>query len=72
MVHRSELSSLDGPLQIVAADRKRPTKEKELVQKYKVFAKLQTAQDFEVFTEGLLCSSLSLSDRSLPAPGTSR
>lgn len=36
-------------------DRKRPKDERELVQRYKVFAKLQTALDFEILTEGLIC-----------------
>ncbi|WWC60212.1 uncharacterized protein I303_102778 [Kwoniella dejecticola CBS 10117] len=39
---------------IQAAERKRPKEERELIQRYKVFAKLQTAQDFEVFIEGLI------------------
>jgi len=36
-------------------ERKRPKEEKEMLQRYKVFAKLQTAQDFEVLVEGLIC-----------------
>ncbi|WWC87792.1 uncharacterized protein L201_002684 [Kwoniella dendrophila CBS 6074] len=39
---------------IQAAERKRPKEERELIQRYKVFAKFQTAQDFEVFIEGLI------------------
>ncbi|ORY23443.1 hypothetical protein BCR39DRAFT_549321 [Naematelia encephala] len=39
---------------IQAMERKRPKEERELVQRYKVFAKLVTAQDFEVLTEGLV------------------
>ncbi|WVF66973.1 hypothetical protein IAT40_001716 [Kwoniella sp. CBS 6097] len=39
---------------IQAMERKRPKEEKELIQRYKVFAKLQTAQDFEVLIEGLI------------------
>ncbi|KAK8861484.1 hypothetical protein IAR55_002305 [Kwoniella newhampshirensis] len=39
---------------IQAAERKRPKDERELIQRYKVFAKLQTAQDFEVLIEGLI------------------
>ncbi|KAK4687393.1 transcriptional adapter 2-alpha, partial [Tremellales sp. Uapishka_1] len=39
---------------IVAMDRKKQKDEKELIQRYKVFAKLQTAQDFEILTEGLI------------------
>lgn len=43
--------------QIQAMERKRPKDERELVQRYKVFAKLQTAQDFEALIEGLICES---------------
>ncbi|WWC97054.1 hypothetical protein V866_003931 [Kwoniella sp. B9012] len=39
---------------IQAAERKRPKEERELIQRYKVFAKFQTAQDFEVLIEGLI------------------
>ncbi|KAL7419684.1 Transcriptional adapter ada2 [Cryptotrichosporon argae] len=39
---------------IQALERKRPKDEKELIGRYKVFAKLQTAQDFEVLVEGLI------------------
>ncbi|WVQ94642.1 hypothetical protein IAU59_001722 [Kwoniella sp. CBS 9459] len=39
---------------IQAMERKRPKEEKELIQRFKVFAKLQTAQDFEVLIEGLI------------------
>ena len=38
-------------------ERKRPKDERELVHRYKVFAKLQTALDFEVLIEGLICQS---------------
>jgi len=41
--------------QIQAIERKRPKEEREMVQRFKVFAKLQTAQDYEVLIEGLLC-----------------
>jgi transcriptional adapter 2-alpha len=44
--------------QIQANEKKRPKDERELVQRYKVFAKLQTAQDFEVLIEGLICELL--------------
>lgn len=40
---------------IVALERKRPQKEKDLIQKHKVFAKLQTAEDYEVLIDGLVC-----------------
>nr|XP_019012163.1 transcriptional adapter 2-alpha [Kwoniella pini CBS 10737]OCF50944.1 transcriptional adapter 2-alpha [Kwoniella pini CBS 10737] len=39
---------------IQAAERKRPKDEREFIQRYKVFAKFQTAQDFEVLIEGLI------------------
>jgi len=47
--------------QIQAAERKKPQKERDLVAKYKVFAKLQTAEDHEVFIDGLLCGFFSFS-----------
>lgn len=47
--------------QIQAAERKKPQKERDLVAKYKVFAKLQTAEDHEVFIHGLLCGFFSFS-----------
>jgi transcriptional adapter 2-alpha len=42
-------------VKIQMIDRRRPKDEKELITRYKVFAKLQTAQDFEVLVEGLIC-----------------
>ncbi|KAI9632507.1 uncharacterized protein MKK02DRAFT_20124, partial [Dioszegia hungarica] len=39
---------------IQAAERRRPREERDLIHRYKVFAKLQTAEDFEVLTEGLI------------------
>ncbi len=48
-------------IQILANERKRPKDERELIQRYKVFAKMQTAEDFEVLIEGLICGSLSVS-----------
>ena len=41
--------------QIQASERKRPKDERDLITRNKVYAKLQTAQDFEVFVEGLTC-----------------
>jgi hypothetical protein len=38
---------------IQSIEKKRPREEKELYQKYRVFAKMQTAQDFEDFMDGL-------------------
>jgi transcriptional adapter 2-alpha len=53
---------------MTANERKRGKDEKELVQRYKVFAKLQTAQDFEVLCEGLICRFLSLHIRIVNVP----
>lgn len=48
--------------QIQAMERKRPRDEKDLVQRYKAFAKLQTAMDYEQLIEGLIreCSAIDL------------
>lgn len=43
---------------IQAQDKKLTKEERELVQRYKPFAKLQTAEDFEVLVEGLICTFL--------------
>ncbi|EIW68866.1 hypothetical protein TREMEDRAFT_31549 [Tremella mesenterica DSM 1558] len=43
---------------IQAQERKRPKDERELVQRYKAFAKMQTSQDYELFIEGLLFEHL--------------
>ena len=40
--------------QLQAIDKKRARDERELVQRYKVFAKLQTAQDYETLIEGII------------------
>jgi transcriptional adapter 2-alpha len=53
---RQSTGTLTG--QIQALERKRPKEEKEMLQRYKVFAKLQTAQDFEVMVEGLICEPI--------------
>ena len=58
--------------QIQAAERKKPQKERDLVAKYKVFAKLQTAEDHEVFIEGLLCESSFESSRVESSEGEER
>jgi transcriptional adapter 2-alpha len=39
---------------IQSIEKKRPRDEKELYQKYRVFAKMQTVQDFEDFMEGMM------------------
>ena len=41
--------------QLQTIERKRAKDERELINRYKVFAKLQTALDFEVLVEGLIC-----------------
>lgn len=43
--------------QLQAIERKRPKDEREFVNKHKPFARLQTATDFDVFIDGLLCKS---------------
>lgn len=45
--------------QNAAAEKKRPKEEREILNRYKVFAKLQTAEDFEVLVDGLICGFLS-------------
>lgn len=37
------------------AEKNKTKEEKDLVQRYKVFAKAQTAEDFEVLLNGLHC-----------------
>jgi transcriptional adapter 2-alpha len=39
---------------IQSIEKKRPKDEKELLQKYRVFARMQTEDDFELFIDGLL------------------
>ncbi|KLT41943.1 hypothetical protein CC85DRAFT_246755 [Cutaneotrichosporon oleaginosum] len=39
---------------LTGQDRKRPKEERELIARFKPLAKLQTAEDFEVFCEGML------------------
>jgi transcriptional adapter 2-alpha len=39
---------------IQSIEKKRPKEEKELYQKYRVFAKMQTAQDFDDFMDGMI------------------
>lgn len=43
--------------QIFANERKRSKEERDLVNRTKVFARIQTAQDHESFVDGLLCKS---------------
>ena len=43
------------PFQMQAAEKKRPKEEKDIVQRLRPFARLQTAEDFEVFTADILC-----------------
>ncbi len=40
-------------------EKKRTKEERDLLNRTKVFAKVQTAQDYENFADGLLCKSLS-------------
>jgi transcriptional adapter 2-alpha len=43
-----------------AAEKKRPKEEKDIVQRLRAFARLQTAEDYEVFAADILCTTLSL------------
>jgi transcriptional adapter 2-alpha len=43
-------------------EKKRGKEEAGLVNRYKVFAKMQTAEDFEVLIDGLICKSFPLDD----------
>lgn len=43
-------------LQIAANERKRTKEERDLINRTKVFARVQTAEDAEVFVDGLLCT----------------
>jgi len=44
--------------QMQAADKKRPKEEKDIVHRLRPFARLQTAEDFEVFTADILYESM--------------
>jgi len=46
---------LHSPVQLAALEKKRGKEEAGLVNRYKVFAKMQTAEDFEVLIDGLIC-----------------
>lgn len=39
-------------------EKNKSKEEKDLIQRYKVFAKAQTAEDFEVLLNGLHCQSI--------------
>jgi len=39
----------------MAQEKKRGKEEAGLINRYKVFAKMQTAEDFEVLVDGLIC-----------------
>jgi transcriptional adapter 2-alpha len=39
----------------MALEKKRGKEEAGLINRYKVFAKMQTAEDFEVLVDGLIC-----------------
>ncbi|KAL0956901.1 hypothetical protein HGRIS_003006 [Hohenbuehelia grisea] len=43
---------------VTAAEKKRPKEEKEVIQRLKPFAKLQTAEEFEVFTTDIIYESM--------------
>ena len=42
---------------MLATDKKRPKEEREFVHKFRPYAKLQTAEDYEEFVNGMLCVS---------------
>lgn len=42
-----------------AAEKKRVKEEKDIVQRLRPFARLQTAEDYEVFAADILCKVLS-------------
>jgi transcriptional adapter 2-alpha len=54
------LSVLTCTAQLQANDKKRPKEEKDLLTRLRPFAKLQTAEDFEVFVADILCETSSL------------
>jgi transcriptional adapter 2-alpha len=39
-----------------AAEKKRPKEEKDIVHRLRPFARLQTAEDYEVFSTDILCT----------------
>lgn len=39
-----------------AAEKKRPKEEKDIVHRLRPFARLQTAEDYEVFAADMLCT----------------
>jgi len=41
---------------MVAADKKRQKEEREFVHKFRPYAKLQTAEDYDEFVNGMLCT----------------
>lgn len=43
--------------QIAAQEKKRPREERDLLNRMKVFARLQTAEDQEEMVNGMLCKS---------------
>jgi transcriptional adapter 2-alpha len=43
-------------LQLQAAEKKRPKEEKDIVHRLRPFARLQTAEDYEVFSTDVLCT----------------
>lgn len=45
-----------------AADKKRVKEEKDILQRLRPFARLQTAEDYEAFATDILCMNLVSSD----------
>ena len=44
-------------MQMQAAEKKRPKEEKDIIHRLRPFARLETAEDFEVFSTDILCTS---------------
>jgi transcriptional adapter 2-alpha len=44
-------------LQMQAAEKKRPREDREFIQRLRPFARLQTAEDFEIFSTDMLCTA---------------
>jgi transcriptional adapter 2-alpha len=59
--HAKGLTNLMACLQMQKAEKNKSKEEKDLIQRYKVFAKAQTAEDYEVLLNGLHCKHISRS-----------
>lgn len=50
-------------MQMQAAEKKRPKEEKDILHRLRPFARLQTAEDYEVFSTDMLCMSIDILTR---------